>query len=96
MATFKGKSTRPKHKPVIEDWIELPREIMSKHAEVELCMDIMFINGVKLMTAIDRTIRFRSVVPVQSRESRHFMKLGGVYLATDRPKAMDRRKVGSL
>ena len=26
------------------------------------------------MTAIDRTIRFRSVVPVQSRENRHFMK----------------------
>ena len=74
MATLKGKSTRPKPKPVLKDWIELPREIMNKHAEVELCMDIMFINGVKLMTAIDRTIRFRSVVPIQSRENSHFIK----------------------
>ena len=64
MATLKGRSTRPRPKPVLEDWIELPKEIMRKHAEIELCMDIMFINGVKLMTAIDRTIRFRSVVPV--------------------------------
>ena len=37
-------------------------------------MDIMFINGVKLMTAIDRTICFRSVVPIQSKESSSFVK----------------------
>ena len=74
MATLKGKSTRPRPKPVLEDWIELPREIMSKHAEIELCMDIMFIYGVKLMTTIDRTIRFRSVVPIQSKENSHFIK----------------------
>ena len=66
MATLKGKSTRPTPKPVLQDWIELPMEIIEYHSEVELCMDDMFIIGVKLMTAIDRTIRFRSVIPTQS------------------------------
>ena len=28
MATLKGKSTRPNPKPVLQDWIELPKEIM--------------------------------------------------------------------
>ena len=39
--------------PVLEDWIELPKEILEKHSRIELCIDVMYINGVGLMTAID-------------------------------------------
>ena len=56
MATLKGKSVRKKPKPVLEDWVELPRELHMKHMRVELCMDIMYINGVAFMCTIDRTI----------------------------------------
>ena len=58
MATLKGKSTRRKPKAVLEDWIELPKEILEKHSKIELCIDVMYINGVGLMTAIDRTIKY--------------------------------------
>ena len=74
MATLKGKSTRPNPKPVLQDWIELSKKIMKNHSEVELCMNIMLLTGVKLMTDICRTIRFRSVVPIQSRDNSQFVK----------------------
>ena len=67
VSRLKGKSTRRAPKPVRSDWIEIPKELMLKHRELELCMDTMFVNDVQMLTAIDRTIRFRSVVPVESR-----------------------------
>ena len=67
VSRLKEKSTRQAPKPVRSDWIEIPKELMLKHRELELCMDTMFVNDVQMLTAIDRTIRFRSVVPVESR-----------------------------
>ena len=58
MATLKGKSTQRNPKPVLEDWIEMPQEILEKHRKIELCIDVMYINGVGLMTAIDQTIKY--------------------------------------
>ena len=69
MATLKGKSTRKKTKPVLEDWIELPQDILEKHRRIEMCIDVMYINGVGLMTAIDRTIKYRSVEYVESKHA---------------------------
>ena len=74
MATLKGKSTRNTPKPVLQDWIELPREILEKHSKIELCMDIMYVNGVGLMTAIDRTIKYRSVEYIESKESQGHLR----------------------
>ena len=69
MAALKGKSVRRKPKPVLEDWIQLPEEIHNKHRRIELCMDIMYIDGVGLMTAVDRSIRYRSIVEVTENDS---------------------------
>ena len=69
MATLKGKSVRKKPNPVLKDWIQLPEEIHNKHRRIELCMDIMYINGVGLMTAVDRSIRYRSIVEVTENDS---------------------------
>ena len=66
MAALKGKSVRTTPKPVLEDWINLPEEIHKKHKRIKLCMDIMYINGVGLMTAVDRSIRYRSIVEITS------------------------------
>ena len=74
MATLKGKSTRKKQKPVLEDWIELPKEILEKHSKIELCIDVMYINGVGLMTAIDRTIKYQSVEYIESRHASSHLK----------------------
>ena len=66
MATLKGKSTRKKQKPVLEDWIELPKEILEKHSRIE--------HGVGLMTAIDWTIKYRSVEYIESKHASACMK----------------------
>ena len=67
IATLKGKSTRPKPKPVRADLVAVPKEFLTEHRNLELCMDIMFANGLPMFTGIDRTIKFRSLVPLESR-----------------------------
>ena len=65
---------------MISDWIEIPKELIMKHHELELCMDTMFVNDVQMLTAIDRTIRFRSVVPVNSRAHTEYFRALDVIL----------------
>ena len=69
ISTLKGKSTRPKPTTVIDDYVDIPTEIMENNREVELCMDIMYINDLPFLTTIDRQIKFRSLVPMDSRTS---------------------------
>ena len=74
MSSLKGKSTRPKPKVVREDLIKVPRELKKQHRNIELCMDTMFINNCAMLTAIDRTIKFRSLVPVPNRTHEEYFK----------------------
>ena len=67
IGTLKGKSVRRPPNPVRENLIEIPAEIKAEHKNLTLCIDIMFVNGLPLLTAIDRSIRFRSLVPLESR-----------------------------
>ena len=69
VSSLKGKSTRPRPTTVIDNYVDIPREIMENNANLELCMDIMFINEIPFLTTIDRQIKFRSLVPMESRSS---------------------------
>jgi hypothetical protein len=51
MSSLKGKSTRRKPKPVGTDFIEIPKELIMKHHNVELCMDTMYVNECGMLTA---------------------------------------------
>jgi hypothetical protein len=53
MSSLKGKSTRCKPKPVRSDLIEIPKEIITKHHDIDLCMDAMDVNECGMLTAID-------------------------------------------
>jgi hypothetical protein len=68
MSSLKGKSTRRKPKPVRSDLIEIPKEIITKHYDIDLCMDAMYVNECGMLTAIDRTIKFRSLVPMNTKQ----------------------------
>ena len=70
MSSLKGKSMRRKPKPVRKDLVE----ITEKHRDIELCMDTMFINECGMLTAIDRWIRFRSVVPIDTKTQSDYYK----------------------
>jgi hypothetical protein len=68
MSSLKGKSTRRKPKPVRSDLIEIPKEIITKHHDIDLCMEAMYVNECGMLTAIDQTIKFRSLVPMNTKQ----------------------------
>jgi hypothetical protein len=68
ISSLKGKSMRRKPKPVRQDLIEIPKEIITKHHDIDLCMDAMYVNECGMLTAIDRTIKFRSLVPMNTKK----------------------------
>ena len=50
-----------------KDLIEIPKELILKHHNVEPCMDAMCMNEWDMLTAIDRTIKHQSLMPAQTR-----------------------------
>ena len=56
MSTLKGKTTCQTPKAVIRDEIELPDELKNMNHEVDLCIDVMYINESPFLTTIDKTI----------------------------------------
>ena len=56
--TLKGRKTRQRPKVVVDNFIELLRELIENNQELILCMDIMFINQQELFKTIDKDIQF--------------------------------------
>ena len=80
IGTLKGKTTRHKPVPVTTDLIEVPPEIKEQHADITLCVDVMFVNGFPMFTSIDRTLKFRALVPLVNRtESELFRAIDMVF-----------------
>ena len=68
VGTLKGKTTRRNiTKAVVNDKIEIPKELITQHNDITWCMDIMYANGMPFMTGIDTTLRFRSLVVLPNR-----------------------------
>ncbi|MGC8547339.1 MAG: hypothetical protein ACP5MU_06790 [Thermoplasmata archaeon] len=67
IGTLKGKTTRKAPPRVKEDLVEVPPELKEKHKKLSFCMDILYVNGMPMLTGIDRSIRFRSLVPLDNR-----------------------------
>ena len=74
MSSLKGKSTRRKPKPVRKDFIKIPKELIEKHHDIELCMDTMYVNECGMLTAIDKTIKFRSLVPMDTKNHEEYYR----------------------
>ena len=67
VGTLKGKTVRRKSPVVTNDIIEIPPEITEQHRELVLELDIMFVNGMPMLTTIDTTIKFRALVPLKDQ-----------------------------
>jgi len=67
IGTLKGKSVRRPPNPVRENLIKVPAEIKAEHKNLMMCIDIMFVNGQPLLTAINRSIHFRLLVTLEIR-----------------------------
>jgi len=51
----------------LENIIEVPQELIEKHQNVELCVDIMFIQGVAFCVTISVGIKFHTVSYLKDR-----------------------------
>jgi hypothetical protein len=72
VSSLKGKLTRRRPKPVRKDLIEIPKELIMKHHNIKLCMDTMYVNKCGMLTAIDQTIKYQSLVPVETRQHEEY------------------------
>ena len=72
ISSLKGKSTRRKPKPVKKDTIEIPKELIAKNHDIDLCIDTMFMNECGMLTAIDKTVKFRSLVPMNTKQNKEY------------------------
>ena len=68
VALLKGKTVRRKPPFVMEDVIEVPREIWQLHKRVTLAIDIFFVNGVPYFVTFSLRICFLSVTHLQNRK----------------------------
>ncbi len=64
---LKGKTTRKKPAPVVNDCIEVPKSLWMKHQGVELCADLMFVQGVIFLVTVSKHIKFVTVRCIPSK-----------------------------
>ena len=53
-----------------KDTIEIPKELIAKNHDIDLCIDTMFVNECGMLTAIDKTVKFRSLVPMNTKQNK--------------------------
>ena len=70
ITALKGKSVCTKPAPVVKDYITVPPEIMEKHHKVDLCADIMFIQGLAFLTTITKQIKYRTIEYIPHRSAK--------------------------
>ena len=71
ISTLKGKSTRTKPVPKVNDVIEIPKALLRKHQNVKLCADIMYIQNMPFLTTISKNIAYRTIqwIPDKTTET---------------------------
>ena len=69
IGAIKGKTTRRKPIPVVDDYVEIPKELLEAQQEVTLCIDGMKVNGLSFLTTISRNIYYRTAQWVQNHTS---------------------------
>jgi hypothetical protein len=69
VASLKGKTARSKAAIVRNDEIVVPPELKTQCTNLTLYIDIMFVNGMPMLTRVDDLIRHRACVPMKSQHA---------------------------
>ncbi len=78
IGVLKGKSTRTKPLPVVRNHVKIPAEIINNHADVDLCMDTLKINGLPFLATVSK----KSCIAPLSGYQRNKANLTGVHFPT--------------
>jgi hypothetical protein len=68
--SLKGKTTYRKGAHVTSDAVNIPVSIMSRYQEVNLCVDLMFVNRIPFFVTISRNIHFGTVEMIRARKKK--------------------------
>ena len=60
IGSLKGKTVRRKPAQVVNDNIEVPRELIASQYAIILCVDIMYVNGLTFLTTISKNLKYRT------------------------------------
>jgi len=68
---LKGTSTHP-HPPRVRspDVTEIPRALCTKISPLTLYLDIMYVNGMPMLTTVDSRVKYRSLVPLKNHTAK--------------------------
>ena len=58
---LKVKTTRTKPKPVVINYMVMPKSILENNKDITLSIDIMFVNKITFVTTISRHVKFKTV-----------------------------------
>ena len=81
--SLKVKMVRRKTKPVISNYVNIPKEILQLHKMVLVAADTMFVNRVTFLVSIPRHVKFTKVQYIGKSTMVHISKslenINGVY-----------------
>jgi hypothetical protein len=74
IATLRGETVRITKDPVMDDYVEIPKEILDLNRELTVAVDLMFLNGLSFVTAISRKVKFTTFEYVTNRSEPNLIK----------------------
>ena len=75
IGSLKGKTVRRKPAQVVNDNIEVPRELIASQYAITLCVDIVYVNGLQFLTTISKNLKYRTAQYIPSRSSKDYIKV---------------------
>ena len=66
---LKGSTTRKTPKSIREEKIEIPHELIHRHDDFCLYIDLFYVNGMPMLTSIDSPIQNRALVCLNNQEA---------------------------
>jgi hypothetical protein len=67
IGSLKGKTTRRKPVPVVNNYIDIPQELTIKQQDVILCIDGMKVNDLSFLTTISKNICYQTALFISSK-----------------------------
>jgi hypothetical protein len=74
IGAIKGKTTRRKPVPVVDDYIDNPRELIASQYAVKLCVDLMNVNGLNFVTTISKNLQYRTAQYIKDKTPTEYTK----------------------
>ena len=71
IASLKGKSTRSKPTPAVDDVIAILKHLLYLHNNVHLFLDIMYVNELPFLMSISKYLYYRSAIYLKDEKGRH-------------------------